>query len=164
MSDNKTELQLNLPELVNLAAKLLHRIFLDNPKDKARPIFKEIKSGTSVPLGQVTIDGQLTSDLALALDYSEFKGPGFNFDVFKTALVGILHQISEQFASRRDLNVMTSDEGTMLLHLPGMVEVSGQLNVLVMAFELANINNIVVKLMFLEPDQYEPYRRAAEGD
>lgn len=159
MSDTELDLQLNIAELVNLAAKLLDQIFRHAPKDKTKPIFKELKSGKQIPLGRVTLDAKLTSELKLALDYSEFRGPGFNFDVFTAALGAILFQISEVFRERGELNVMTSEDATVLIHLPGAVQVGDQLNVMVLAFEMADINNIVVKLMFIDPEQYEPYRR-----
>ena len=159
MSDNEFDLQLNLAELVNLAAKLLDRIFRQAPKDKIKPVFKELKNGKQIPLGHVTLDAKVDSDLKLALDYSEFKGPGFNFDVFAAALEGVLQQISDVFRDQGELNIMTSEDASVLIHLPGAVQIGEQLNVLVLAFEMADINNIVVKLMFVEPDQYEPYRR-----
>ncbi len=159
MSDAKPDLEINLAEMVNLAAKLLHTLFQAAPKDKAKPIFKEIKHGKTVALGSVTLQEKLTSNLTLALDYSEFRGPGFNFDVFKTALEGILRQISHAFQTRGELNVMNSDDGTVLIHLPGAVQQGDQLNVLVLAFEFGDIHNVVVKLMFIDPSQYEPYRR-----
>lgn len=163
MTTPENKLDINLVELVNLAAKLLDNIFFRAPKDKAKPVFKAIKSGEKVPLGTVTLDQKVTSNLSLAMDYSEFKGPGFNFDICKLALQGILKQISDTFKVKGDLNVMSSEDGTVLIHLPGAVELSGQMNVMVMAFELSDINNIVFKLMFIEPEQYEPYRRQTTG-
>ena len=159
MSESTADLQINLPELVNLAAHLLYGMFQRAPREEAKSRFKEIKAGAAIPLGKIRFDGKLESSLSLKLDYSEFKGPGFNFDLFNTALARILEQISEQFRIKGDLNVMQSAEATMLIHLPGMVEAHNQLNVMALAFEMANLNHIVVKLMFLEPDQYEALRR-----
>lgn len=152
-------INLNLVELVNLAAKLLHQMFLAAPKDKAKPLFKAIKGGELVPLGTMTIDQQLKANLMLALDYSEFVGPGFNFDVFRAALQAILQQISEKFKVQGDMNVMNSDDGQVLIHLPGMIDMKGQLNVLILSFELANLKETVIKLMFVDPSQYDAYRK-----
>lgn len=160
-ADDNT-LDINLVELVNLAAKLLDNIFFKAPKDKAKPVFKAIKSGEKVPLGTVTLRETIEANLSLAMDYSEFKGPGFNFDICQLALQGILRQISETFKVKGDLNVMNSEDGSFLIHLPGMIDMSGQLNVLVLAIDLGDLKNIVFKLMFIDPEQYEPYRKTAE--
>ncbi len=158
MSEKQT-IDLNVVELVNLAANILNQIFVKSPKEKAKPVFKTIKQGKTFALGSVTIQDKLESSLQLALDYSEFRGPGFNFDVFEMALKGILQQISQKFQAKADLNVMTSDQGSMLIHLPGMIQMNEQLNVMVMAFELGAIENITIRLMFMDPEQYEAVRK-----
>lgn len=163
MSNPENTLDINLVELVNLAAKLLDNIFIRAPKDKSKPIFKAIKNGEKVPLGSVTLAQKVNASLSLAMDYTEFVGPGFNFDVCKTALQGILRQVSDQFKVKGDLNVMSSEEGTVLIHLPGAVEMSGQMNVMLLAFELGDINNIVFKLMFVDPTQYDAVRKSTAG-
>lgn len=154
MSEQQT-IDLNLVELVSLAANIVDRLFIKAPKDKAKAAFKDIKQGKAFPLGTVTIQEKLTPNLQLVLDYSEFCGPGFNFDVFVTALKGILIQISQKFQAKADLNIMTSEGGSVLIHLPGMVQLNEQLNVMVMAFDMGNMESITIKLMFVEPGQYE---------
>lgn len=158
MSEKQT-IDLNLVELVNLAAKIVERLFIKAPKEKAKSNFKELKQGKNIDLGNVTIQETLKSSLKLALDYSEFCGPGFNFDVFEAALKGILVQISQKFKAKADLNIMTSEQGSVLIHLPGMIQLNEQLNVMVMAFELGDMKNITIKLMFMEPGQYEALKR-----
>ncbi len=157
MTDKKN-IDLNLVELVNLAANIFDRLFIKPPKDKAKSSFKEIKQGKSLDLGSVTIQESLKSNLKLALDYTEFCGPGFNFDVFEASLKGILSQISDKFKAKADLNIMTSETGSVLVHLPGMTQLNEQLNVMVLAFELGDIKTITIKLMFLEPGQYDALR------
>lgn len=161
MSETPTEniVDLNLPELVDLAAGLLHRMFLDSPKADAKPLFKDLKKGLTVLLGTVTLQQQHTFELTLALDHSEFKGPGFNYDLFLAALQGILRQVKRAFDKRAQLNVMTSDNGSIMVHLPGAVVFEDQLNVLVMGFDFIGDRAINIKLMYMEPDQYEPYRQ-----
>jgi len=151
---DKNNIDINLVELVNLAAKILDQLFINAPKDKAKPVFKDIKQGKSFALGTVKIQELIESTISLDLDYSEFRGPGFNFDAFYTALQGILEQVSQKSQAKADLNIMTSEQGTILVHLPGMIEINKQLNVMVMAFDLGTMGHISIKLMFVEPDQY----------
>lgn len=163
MSESTTDntIDLNLPELVNLSAKLLDSMFVQNPKEKAKPIFKDLKNKLSVLLGTIDLQPDVTAELKLVLDYSEFRGPGFNYDLFYAALYGILKQISKALQKRAELNVMTSEDGTVLVHLPGAIVFEGQLNVMVMAFEFFGTRSIQIKLMFLDPDQYEPFREGS---
>ena len=115
MSEQKT-IDINLVEVVNLAAKILDEIFLKSSKDKSKKLFKDLKAGKSISLGDVTIQESIKSPLLLALDYSEYRGPGFNYDAVETALKGILTQVSQKFQAKADLNIMTSEEGTALIH------------------------------------------------
>ena len=159
---NKQNIDINLIELVNMAAKILDQIFITAPKDKAKPVFKDIKQGKAFALGTVKIQELIESTISLDLDYSEFRGPGFNFDAFTTALRGILEQVSQKFQAKADLNIMTSEQGTILIHLPGMIQIGEQLNVMVMAFDLGALEHISIKLMFVEPDQYNKKKDAEQ--
>jgi hypothetical protein len=54
---------------------------------------------------------------------------------------------------------MTSDQNSLLIHLPGMIQLGEQLNVMLMAFEMGNLEAITIKLMFVEPSQYDAVRK-----
>jgi hypothetical protein len=155
----KQNLEINIVELVGLTANILDQLFFKAPKDKAKTTFKELKQGRVYSLGTVTIQKVVSPELKLALDYSEYCGPGFNFDAFKLALEGILKQISLQFKKKGDLNIMTSDQNSLLIHLPGMIQLGEQLNVMLMSFEMGNLEAITIKLMFVEPSQYDALRK-----
>ncbi|WP_101757646.1 hypothetical protein [Oceanicoccus sp. KOV_DT_Chl] len=163
MSEKKN-IDLNLVELVNLAAKILDQMFIKASKEKAKPIFKELKQGKAYPLGKVKIQDIFEPNLVLTLDYSEFCGPGFNYDIFVSAINGILAQISQKFRAKADLNIMSNENNSsILVHLPGMVQLDDQLNVMVMAFELGDMKTLNIKLMFVEPSQYDAARREAKS-
>jgi hypothetical protein len=159
----KQAINLNLVELINLSVKILDQIFLKSSKQKAKLAFKTIKQGEKLSLGTIRIKNSLEPTLKLALDYSEFRGPGFNFEVFEHALRGIFLQISKKFQQQADLNVMTSAQGSVLIHLPGFVQRGDQLNVLLLSFDLSSLDNITIQLMFVEPRQYAPTQKAAES-
>ena len=161
MTDNNKTLEINLVELVNLAAQILDGLFIRAKKDQAKAAFKEIKKGNKVELGTVTIQKTIESKLNLTLDYSQFVGPGFNFDGFELALKGILGQISEKFKAKADLNVMNDDQGSVLIHLPGLIQRDGQLNAMVLIFNIANLKEITIQLAFVEPSQYDAVRKNA---
>ncbi len=154
MSNDKV-IDLNILELVNIAANVLDQLFIKAPKDKAKPIFKTIKSGDKHSLGKITINNSIETPLSLSLDYTEFRGPGFNYDVFLAALRSILQQLGEKFRAKADLNILSSDNNTQLIHLPGIVKINDQFNVMVLAIELGTLEKIAINLMFVDPGQYE---------
>lgn len=154
----KTDIDLNMVELVGLAANILDTLFIKASKNEGKPIFKDIKQGKQYPLGSITIQNKIESRLYLELDYSEFCGPGFNFDAFVLALKGILSQVSQQFKMQGNLNLMSSDTGAVMIHLPGIIKIGEQINVMVLSFELGTLQEVGVKLMFIEPGQYDEFR------
>lgn len=157
-TDNNA-IDLNLPQLANLSAKLLDRMFVQSSKDEAKPVFKDLKNKKTILLGSITLQEGVDAELRLALDYSEFRGPGFNYAIFSAALHSILKQLSEAFRTQTEMNVLTSEEGSVLLHLPGAVTFEGQMNVMLLAFEFLGTQAITIKLMYVDPEQYEPYRQ-----
>ena len=180
MTNNPKQLNLNLVPLVNLACNVLQQGFLKQPRDKAKLLLKNLKGGKRTKVGSLTLDNnarnnnthsnadttdaqggtneaapKLEAPLYLALDYSEFRG-GFNFPAFEAALSAMLQRVNVQLKQKKDLNLLTNEEaGTVLVHLPGVIQAEdGRYNVLVMAFEIKLPTEIVLKLMFIDPDQY----------
>lgn len=148
-------IDLNLMELVNMSANVLDQLFINAPKDKAKLTFKNMKNGNKQSLGQITINNSIVAPVDITLDYSEFRGPGFNFDVFIAALRSILGQLSEKFRAKAELNILSSDDNTQLIHLPGIVNINNQFNVMVLAIALGTLDKITISLMFVDPDQYD---------
>jgi hypothetical protein len=158
----KKNVDINLVELVNLAANILDQLFIKAPKDKAKAAFKDLKQGKAHQLGTVNFQDIVKPNLSLLLDYSEFRGPGFNLDAFNISIQGILQQIKIQFNKKGDLNILNGENNSFMVHLPGFVQIDEQLNALVMVFELGTMENIVIKLMYVDPSQYDELRKDAE--
>ena len=157
---NKENIDLNIVELVGLSANILNNLFIKASKDSAKSVFKDLKQGKNFPLGDVTIQGKIKSAFDLDMDYSEFKGPGFNFDAFHLALTSILKQIDIVFKKKGDLNMLSSEDNTLIFNLPGAITIKDQLNVMVLGIALGNLEKITIKLMFMEPEQYEKFRKS----
>ncbi len=163
MSDKPQTLNINIVQLVNLACNLLHQGFLKQPRDKAKALLKELKQGKRPKLGTLTIGEKIEAPLHLELDYSEFRG-GFNFPAFEAALKAMLQRISLQLRKKEDLNILTNEtQGSALVHLPGVIQSrDGRFNVMVMSFELGKPKEIGIRVMFVDPDQYEALKSEAE--
>lgn len=146
-------------ELVKVVSNTLQQCLLRPPKDKVKPLFKDLKAGKSITLGKLEAGELLSLTLVLQLDYSEFVGPGFNVDVFRATVQAMLNTASMYLKSQRELNILTSESGSTLVHTPGAITLNDQTNVLVMAFEPIEQQQLTVKLMFVDPQQYEQFKR-----
>jgi hypothetical protein len=157
MSEAKP-IDINLVELATLSSNILQQILIKAPKNKAKPLFKDLKAGKAIALGSITLAEKLELPLKMDLDYSEFRGPGFNLDALKMSVETMLHQVMTRIRAKQDLNVMTSETGTALLHLPGAIQINEQTNVLVMAFDIGQAKQITLKLMYVDPTQYDQFK------
>ncbi len=165
----KKKFNLNLVQVLDLGCGILHQAFVKQPADKAKALLKELKHGKRIPLGALTLsnknaEGEVVDSLevpmSLELDYSEFKGGGFGFPVFEAALKAMLSQVGQTLKAKKDLNILTNQQtGGTLVHLPGVIQKDGQYNVLVICIEPGQKDSIILKLMFVDPDQYEQLRQ-----
>ncbi len=154
MNDESTEI--DIVEVVNVAAKILASGFLSGPRDRAKQVFKKLKQGNSVEVGTVNMGPLKNAPFRLTLDYSEFKGPGFGFDSFSAALTSMLRHTESAFREKKDLNALMKDDQSefVLAALPGIVQHEGQTNVMMMNFSFSQRPDINLKLMFVEPSQF----------
>lgn len=167
----KTKFNLNLVQVLDLGCGVIHQALIKQPAEAAKALFKDLKGGKRVDLGALTLsnrnaDGEVTESLkvpmALALDYSEFQGAGFSFPVFQAALQSMLNQIGQTLKAKKDLNLMTNQQtGSVLVHQPGIIRSGEQFNVMVVALERGSKDDITLRLMFVDPSQYEALRKRA---
>lgn len=144
---------INFPRLLDTGAGIISKLLITAPKVKAKALFKELKNGQTLNLGKLRVGDIAELQVDLALDYSEFKGPGFNFDVFRAALAMMLQRIAAKLRARDDLN-LRSNPSAVLVFLPGIVKIQEQHNVLVLALENSARGHLTLKLMFLDPNQF----------
>ena len=147
--------EINVSKIVDDAAKILQSGFLNAPRARAKQAFKKLKQGTSIDVGTVSMGPIKNAPFKLQLDYSEFKGPGFGFDSFSAALTSMLRHTESAFKEKKDLNVLMNEDQSelVLAALPGIVQHDGQTNVMMMSFSFSQTPDVILKLMFVEPDQ-----------
>ncbi|NIB44610.1 hypothetical protein HBA55_33815 [Pseudomaricurvus alkylphenolicus] len=165
----KKKFNLNLVQVLDLGCGILNQAFIKQPANKAKALLKELKGGKRVSLGALTLSNKseagdvvdsLEVPLSLELDYTEFKGPGFNHPAFDAALRAMLNQIAQTLRAKKDLNILTNQEtGGALVHQPGVIRIGEQHNVMVIAIEPGKKEDIILRLMFVDPDQYESLRK-----
>jgi hypothetical protein len=168
----KKTVNLDLVKILNLGCNILHQAFVVAKENEAKTRLKELKSGKAIKVGALTLTPKpregsdvavpppIEMPLRLALDYSEFVGP-FNFPDFRQALAAMLQRIGRTMKDKGDLNILTNPHNnSALVHQPGVINTNGQFNVLVLTIEPGSNKEIVLKLMFVDPNQYEQLRPA----
>lgn len=165
--------QLNLVQVADLSCRILYQTFVVQKKDKAKQALKELKTGKGTNVGVLTLtakhndtgaEEKLELPMKLKLDYSEFRGP-FNFPSFEASVRATISLIGQTLDAKGDLNILTDETtGSALLHLPGVIQdENGRFNVMVMAIEPIKERErklaLGVKLMYLDPDQYDQLRK-----
>ncbi len=175
MSDDrsgKTNINLDLVQVLDLGCGILRQLFFKLPESRAKAALKDLKNGSTLSLGEMTLRPKGAAadtpeagkvPLALELDYSEFRGPGFSFPVYRAALNAMLDKIALAMRAKKDLNILTNQQtGGMLIHQPGVIQLGEQINVLLLAIEPPKTKKggVVFRLMFVDPDQYK--RKDAE--
>ncbi len=156
MAKENPEIDINIVSLLNIAAGILQTGFLIDPRAHAKQKFKKLKQGNSIKVATLNMGQLKDAPLKLQLDYSEYKGPGFGFDIFIAALKSMLRHTETAFKEKKDLNMLTSqDQGEVVLAaLPGIVQREQQINVMLMSFSFNQAPDIILKLMFVEPGQF----------
>ncbi len=170
--------QLNLVQVSDLACRILYQTFVVQAKDKAKMALKDLKSGKGLNVGVLTLtvthkdtgaEEKLDLPLKVKLDYSEFRGP-FNFPSFEASVRATISLIGQTLDAKGDLNILTEEKtGSALIHLPGVTQdQDDRFNVMVMAIEPIKERDrklaIGVKLLYLDPNQYEQLREEKAAD
>ena len=128
--------------------------FFESSKTAAKSEFNRLKAGEKVPFLNISAPRKGEVEGSLALEASEFVGT-LNYSKFRDALGSHLNHIARSVNNKQNLNIMTNEEnGAFLFNLPGLVVHDDVLNVLVTGVHQEEPGEIVIKLMFLNPDDF----------
>ncbi|GLS25754.1 hypothetical protein [Marinibactrum halimedae] len=147
--------EVNVPRLLDLGLGVIARTVMRSPKDKSKELFRRLKSGEKVQLGEITIQEKLKLKLNMSLDHKMFKGPGFNNDVFRASVDQLLKKVAPRLKARQDLNIRTNRTGGILFDLPAGVRVKGQVNVMLIIMQLGTSGEVTMQLTYFDPDQFQ---------
>ena len=162
MTEQKKDVEINFYQVLDILGGVMGRILISAKKDNAKAAFKDLKQGKTLSIGEIKHGDKLTLPCKLKLDHSEFKGPGFNYDIFRVALGGLLNQIGAQLKAKKEIKIMHSQEGMQLVAIPGVVRAHDQDNVLMVAIQFGRDATITAQLMFMDPDQFQQAVENAE--
>lgn len=152
---NQQSVSVKPEQLLSLAIQALHQCFYETQRDQAKQLFKEIDKGSQSELFKIKLNNGREIQGNVSLDKSEFIGK-FSYSCFRSALAVMINRISEKLQAKEELNILSSDQtGEILFNIPGFVEQDGQVNVLVLAVSQQSPGFILLRLMFLDPEQFQ---------
>jgi len=145
-------------KLFNLGVNLLVAGFIRQKPEDAKKLFKELKQGVQISSGQLTSEQTgMVIPIKLELDRSEYRGQ-FNFPNFEISVKTMLQKFETEVRKDKDLkdlHTLTNETtGGLLFNVPTGVKIGEDINVLMMAVEPAG-ESLVVKLMFMNPEQFK---------
>ncbi len=141
-------------KFLTVAANILHKTFAETPRTTAKNVFTTVFGGKRASLVTLKMEDDSESRFDLSLDHSEFRGK-LNFGVFKSILGHMLSQLSEYLQSGKEIPVFTDkDSGDVLFGLPGFFENKGDVNALLLGADLNTPGLVILKLQFVEPEQF----------
>ena len=145
-------------KLSNLGVNLLVAGFIRQKPEDAKKLFKELKQGVQISSGQLTSEQTgMVIPIKLELDRTEYRGQ-FNFPNFEISVKTMLQKFETEVRKDKDLkdlHTLTNEAtGGLLFNVPTGVKIGEDINVLMMAVEPAG-ESLVVKLMFMNPEQFQ---------
>lgn len=155
MTEQVKDVEINFFQVLDIFGGVMGKVLVSAKKDRAKAAFKDLKQGKVLNVGEINQGEKIQLACKIKLDHSEFKGPGFNYDIFKVALGGLLNQIGAALKAKKDIKIMHSEEGLQLVGIPGVVRAHEQDNVLMVALEFAKDASITAHLMFMDPEQFQ---------
>lgn len=156
MTEEKS-VKIDSRKLFNMGVNLLVAGFARQSPEDIKKLFKQLKQGDLVQSGQLTSEqNDMVIPVKLQLDRSEYRGQ-FNFPNFEISVQAMLQKFETEVRKDKelkDLHTLTNETtGGILFNLPTGIKIGDDLNVLMMAVEPTE-DSMVVKLMFMDPDQF----------
>ncbi|MEP5765434.1 MAG: hypothetical protein ABJ308_12615 [Halieaceae bacterium] len=154
MSD-LTSYKIKPHQFLTMATNVIFKTLVESQRTEAKKIFNAITEGKRIALLNVLIDDDSEVRFDLALDQSEYRGERLNFKSFRDSVTGLVGSLSESLRQESDVPVFTEKtDGSMLFGIPGLTQQQGQLNVLMLGVNARGPGSVLLKLQYVDPDQF----------
>jgi hypothetical protein len=153
-------------KFLTLSVNLLHKALLEVSRTRAKSIYRELAEGRVVPLTRVQMEDRALVQFDLALDLSEYRGKR-SFGSFRNSLAMLVGRLAEALRTRENITVFTAehDQNVVIFGVTGLTWADGQPNVMVLGADAGSGQpTVMLKLMYLDPAQFEVEQTAAAGE
>ena len=152
---------LPMDKFLLLAVNLLHGALMEPSRTRAKRVFKELHEGRAVALRTIEMEDKSRAQFGLALDHSEFRGR-LNYGAFCASVESLVANIAGTLKEGREITVFNAREGrdSTIFGISGPTVEDDQPNVLVLAVEPGRDNVTILRLMYLDPEQFKGQQQA----
>ncbi|MEX1667691.1 hypothetical protein AB4876_02135 [Zhongshania guokunii] len=148
------KVKMDAPSVLAVAATLFKTGILDAGRTEAKRYFRELEAGRELILSDMAMPDKSKLRIKLQLLPQEFRG-NLNFSAFKEHLLFLTAELAKVVKAQSEPIVMSDDSGGQLLfNIPALTYIDGVLNALVLGADLRRSGELVLQLMFIDPDQY----------
>lgn len=158
-----SEVTIDSPKLLFAILENLNTQFYATNRDASKRVFQLLVEGKNIPFMRIDMGEAGEVLCELSLDHSEHVGK-LNFSSFRKVLAVMMLGIKERLEAEKSLNIMSSESGELMFHIPGIHHSSDGINVIVSGFRQTAPGMAVVRLMYLNPEHYAEAARAAAKD
>ncbi len=163
MADPKTQ-SMAPEQFLVLAANLLHRALVEPGRTEAKQLYRRIEEGERTALANVRMEDESLASFGLSLDHSEFRGK-LNYGAFRGSLTTLLSNIAQLVNEEKPLRVFNAQDGgqSMIFGVPAVTVEQGKTNVLVLSADPGAAGGTELRLMYIDPLQFEEQFAEGEG-
>ena len=149
-------------QLATISANILHQTLIEVSRTVGKRLFRELESGTRIPVTQLRMEDGSEVRMDLKLDCSEFRG-ALNFSLFRDSVLALLSRLSDTLRDEESaLPVMRlmdeagqSTSERRLFGVPGVIVLDGVPNMLMMGATPSPSEPIIlIELMYIDPEQF----------
>ena len=151
-------------KFLTVANNVIYKSLLEAKRTNSKNIYRAISEGKRVALMTIRMDEESESRFDLTLDHSEFRGK-LNFGAFRASVQALVGSVSELLQGEKKITTFTDEEnGNVLFGVPGFTQEGGHFNALMLAVDVAVAGTVLLRLQYMDPDQFVQTPRSGEAD
>jgi hypothetical protein len=141
-------------KFLTVANNVIFKSLLDTQRASAKNVFRAVSEGKRVALMTIRMDEESESRFDLTLDHSEFRGK-LNFGAFRSSIQALVGSVSEQLQAQKKITTFSDENtGSVLFGVPGFTQEGQNLNVLMLVADTAVAGTVLLRLQYMNPDQF----------
>ena len=145
---------IDTPSVLAIAVNLFKSCLLDAGRTETKRYFKELEGGRELYLSELALPDKSTLRVRLQLMPQEFRGH-LNFSAFKLQLQMLCAELAKVVTAKSEPIVMSDgDGGQLMFNIPAISHIDGNFNAFLLGADLRRKGELVLQLMFIDPDQY----------
>ncbi len=147
-------IDLDPSKLLSAISANLNSQFYVASREHSKRLYYDLADGKPMPFIQLKTESSGDINCYLQLDSNEYTGK-LSFGKFRKALAVMLLGIKNRIEADESLNILSSEQGDILFNIPGFLQNADGTNIMVCGTRQVEAGSMTVRLMFLDPVQYE---------